>query len=653
MRAVIVSTAFMAAACALARAGDEAPQWARDAAATAPPKYEAKVAGVHLLHEQEVTVDDTGKRVITTREVWRPLTAEGRKEALAMESYLNGTGKVKELQAWLIMPSGKVKRYGKDKVMDVGMPGDDVYDDYRYRVISATNEADPGTVFAYEAVSEDKSIFTQFEFEFQDRMPSLLSRFVLNLPPGWRADGVTFNNDAVKPAISGSTYTWEMRNLPFIEEEPESPNVSSLAPRLGVSFFPPGPVKNAGPAFSNWADVSRFQGQMLEGTNDPSDEMVAKTRQLIAGSKSEFDRIAAIGRYVQTVHYIEISTRLGRGGGYHPHAASQVFAKNYGDCKDKANLMRTMLRIAGIEAKPVVIEAYDRLYTRSEWPSPWQFNHMIVAVAVSPETKAPAVIEPPGLGRLLLFDPTNDMVPPGLLPSYEQDSLALVIAGDKGALVRTPALPPDTSRFERETEVTLEAGGGAAVKVRDHLFGDSAAAIRRRYSQESHADYVKRMERMLAESVPAPVIKDVSVSDSESRSELQRAIEFTTDRAGQLMQNRLLVFRPAMAGRPHEFPFAEKTRRYPVVLNSEAFHETVRVHLPAGFDVDEIPDPVKLDAPFGSFEEKCTVDHGALLFQRSLEVKAATVPPDQYKQVRDFFGHVAGAEQAEVVLVRK
>src|SRR5579884_3503595 len=619
MRARFQVTFVAALACGLAVAGDEAPEWAREAAATTPPAYDTKVPGVHLLHEQQVTVDESGKRTIVTREVWRPLTAAGRKEAMAVESYINGTGKVKELQAWLLMPAGKVRKYGKDKVLDLGMAQDDVYDDYRYRMISATDDADPGTVFVYEAVSEDKSIFTQFEFEFQDRMPALLSRFVLNVPPGWRAEAVTFNADPVKPVIAGSTYTWELRNLPFIEHEPESPNVSSLAPRLGVSFFPAGPVKNAGPVFSSWADVSRFQEQMLQGTTDATEEMAAKTKQLTAGAKTEFERIAAIGRYVQTVHYIEISTRLGRGGGYHPHPAAQVFAKNYGDCKDKANLMRTMLRIAGIEAKPVVIEAYDRLYTRSEWPSPWQFNHMIVAVAVSAETNAPAIVTPPGLGRLLLFDPTNDMVPPGLLPSYEQDSFALVIAGDRGTLVRTPALPPDTSRFERETEVTLEAGGGAAVKVRDHLFGDSAAAIRRRYSQESHADYVKRMERMLAESVPAPVIKDVSVSDSESRSELQRAIEFTTDRAGQLMQNRLLVFRPAMAGRPHEFPFAEKTRRYPVVLNSEAFHETVRVHLPAGFDVDEIPDPVKLDAPFGSFEEKCTVDHGALLFQRSLE----------------------------------
>ena len=644
---------LVAAGCGALWAADEAPEWARDAAAATAPKYEPKVPGVRLLDEQQVTIDDSGKRTIVTRQVYRPLSAEGRREALAIEAYLNGTGKVKEMQAWLIMPSGKVKRYGKDKIIDTAMPGDEVYNDIRYRLISAADEADPGTAFAYEAVSEDKSIFTQFEFEFQDRLPALVSRFVLTLPAGWRADSFTFNAAEVKPVVSGSTYTWEMRNLPFIDEEPEAPRVSSLAPRLGVSYFPQAGAKNAGPSFANWADVSRFQESMLNGSTEPSDEMVSKTKQLVAGAKSEFERIAAIGSYVQGVHYIEISTRLGRGGGYHPHPAAQVFERNFGDCKDKANLMRTMLHIAGIDSDAVAIESGDRLYTRSEWPSPWQFNHMIVAVHVSAETKEPATVSDPGLGRLLLFDPTNESVPAGLLPAYEQDSLALVIAGGKGALIRTPALEPETSRIERQTEITLASGGSATVKVRDHLFGDAAAGIRRRYNERSHAEYVKLMENMLSQSVPAPVISQVTVSDSGNHSELERAIDFSSDRAGQLMQSRLLVFRPALAGRPHEFPFGEKTRHYPVVLQSQAFSETVRVHLPAGFDVDEMPDAVHLEAPFGAFESKCAMENGTLVFRRSLEIRASTIPPDRYSQLRDFLGHVAGAEQGAVVLVKK
>ena len=69
------------------------------------------------------------------------------------------------------------------------------------RVIHAAQDADPGSVFAFEAVSEDKSIFTQWLWEFQDRLPALTSRFVLTLPAGWLAETVTFNAETVRPNV--------------------------------------------------------------------------------------------------------------------------------------------------------------------------------------------------------------------------------------------------------------------------------------------------------------------------------------------------------------------------------------------------------------------------------------------------------------------
>ena len=53
----------------------------------------------------------------------------------------------------------------------------------------------------------------------------------------------------------------------------------------------------------------------------------------------------------------------------------------------------------------------------------------------------------PSLGRLLIFDPTDDNTPVGDLPDHEQGSFALLVAGDDGALLRMPghARPTRTS----------------------------------------------------------------------------------------------------------------------------------------------------------------------------------------------------------------
>ena len=98
---------------------------------------------------------------------------------------------------------------------------------------------------------------------------------------------------------------------------------------------------------------------------------------------------------------------------------------------------------------------------------------------------------------------------------------------------------------------------------------------------------------------------------------------------------------------------AEPTRKHPVVLESKAFNETVRFKLPAGFDVDELPDAVKLDSEFGTYTASYEVKDGQLVFTRSLVQRAATVPVEKYADVRNFFGRVRASEEAPVVLARK
>lgn len=89
------------------------------------------------------------------------------------------------------------------------------------------------------------------------------------------------------------------------------------------------------------------------------------------------------------------------------------------------------------------------------------------------------------------------------------------------------------------------------------------------------------------------------------------------------------------------------------VLASHAYAETVSVQLPGGFDVDELPDAVKLDTPFGSYVTSYAVKDGQLRFTRSLVVRAATISVADYPKVRAFYERIRAAEQSPVVLAKK
>jgi hypothetical protein len=647
---------IMAATAAPAfAAGEDVPQWLLQAAATSIPAYAKDVPAVVLLNDQTTTIGEDGRIVTTTTYAVRILTREGRALAVASQGYATDGGRVRDMRAWLIRSSGDVKRYGKDRIVDSVVDLDDVYDESRVSIISASAEADVGMVFGYQVTSEGRSLFPQDEWQFQDCfaginacLPALLSRYQLTLPSGWRASSVTFNHAKLEPNVNGTSYAWQLINLPPIEPEAASPEVTTLAPRLAVSYFPsqPGGLRT----FSDWADVSRWYSELSDPQAAPDDALAAKARQLTANAKTELESIRAIARYVQGLQYISVQMGVGR---YRPHSAAEVFAKSYGDCKDKANLMRAMLRAVKIQAYPVLIRSGDRTYVREEWASPNQFNHCIIAVKVSDQTEAATIVRHPTLGRLLIFDATDDNTLVGDLPGHEQGSLALVAAGDAGALLRMPVTPPEANHLERQTEMSLDANGSITAIVKEHAAGQSAAYLRQEFRSLSRSDYTKRIEGWVTRGATGAKVSRIEPKDSATDASFARIVEFAAPAYGQLMQDRLLVFKPAVISRRESLFLTEASRRHPVILEPYAYTETVRVKLPAGFDVDELPDPLKIDTSFGTYATIYDVKDGNLIFTRALVQRSATVPVEEYQKVRSFYERIRAAEQAPVVLAKK
>jgi len=353
------------------------------------------------------------------------------------------------------------------------------------------------------------------------------------------------------------------------------------------------------------------------------------------------------------VNYVSIQTGLGRGGGYRPHAATDVFAKSYGDCKDKANLMRAMLRAVGIQSYLVCIYAGDPTYVRDEWASPQQFNHCIIAVKVSDQTQVPTVVNHPSLGRLMVFDPTDDNTPVGDLPDHEQGSLALVIVGEGGALLRMPTTPPEANRLDRVAEVVLAPDGSITASLHERSVGQSAVGERSLFRGLSRPDYLKRIEKWIARGASGATVSKVEPADSSAEGRFALDVDFTAARYGQVMQDRLLVFRPAIVSRRDSLSLTESSRKHPVVLEPNAYTETVKVKLPEGFEMEELPDAMKLDTPFGTYAASYVVKDGHLNYTRSLVLRGGTIPAVDYAKVRGFFEKMRAAEQTPVVLTKK
>jgi transglutaminase-like putative cysteine protease len=632
--------------------GNKPPTWLTTAAGQTTPVYKKDVVGVVLLDEQNVMVEENGAIVTEERFVVKVLTKEGRDLAVARAFYLSSSGKVGKLEAWTIFKNGKTKGYGKKEMLDLISDPDDVYSEGRMRIIDASSDVNVGDIFGFTVTIENPPLFYQDIWSFQGRLPVITSRYSLSLPADWSASSITFNHADVEPVVNGSKYTWQLNRLAPIPTERMSPSIKNLAPLMAINFGPNDKAASKNRSFDNWTEVSQWASELYDPQVVINDEVAAKARELTAGLDNELAKIKAIGTYVQNMQYIAIDIGVAYGNGYKPRSSSKVLNRGYGDCKDKATLMRAMLQSLKIESYPIAIYSGDPTYVRKEWASPRQFNHCILAVVVGADTKVSTIIETEKLGRLLIFDATDDMTPVGDLPSYLQGSYGLVMAGDKGDLHQMPMTKPSQNALHRTVDVKIDGNGSIEGTINEVTIGQSSRSERFLFRRLSSSEYEKTIEHWLSSGANAAKLLKMTPKDNHEEASFDLKLEFSAADYGQLMQGRLLVFKPAIVSRSRSIYLTDKERTQPVTLRSNSFKEEAIFELPAGFSVDELPDPVSLKTDFGSYETSYKVDDGKLVFTREMTTKRSTIAVSGYAEVRAFFTKILNAENSPVVLIR-
>ena len=129
------------------------------------------------------------------------------------------------------------------------------------------------------------------------------------------------------------------------------PPLRGLSGQITNSFYPPGgPTLNG---FANWEQMGRWYQGLTNGRFDSSPQIKQKVNTLTSSDPSQLAKMRALAQFVQRdIRYVAIELGI---GGWQPHPATEVFAHRYGDCKDKATLMATMLREIGIDSYHVSI----------------------------------------------------------------------------------------------------------------------------------------------------------------------------------------------------------------------------------------------------------------------------------------------------------
>jgi transglutaminase-like putative cysteine protease len=634
-------------------ADSSAPDWLRAAAQEKLPTYDKDTVAVILLDETQTTVQSNGEIDTLHREAIRLLRPEARNEYGGIGVDFDKDTQVAYLKAWTIQAKGHELAVGEKDVFEEGYLNDIEYTDVKVEEIRFP-EANPGNVVGYEYLRHDRPHVFEDQWAFQHRVPVVTARYDLELPPGWKFTARWFNHPEQQPQTPApNEFVWEVNNLPGVEIEPDMPNWRVVVGWIGIKFFPQDPSMRA-KATGSWKDV----GLWYEGLETPervaTPEIKQKVAELTAGLTDPMAKARALSEYVQHhIRYMAVEVGI---GGWQPHAAGEVFARQFGDCKDKATLLITMLHEAGIEAYSVSIDD-RRNFIQASFPSVFM-DHAILAIRL-PDTVSDAslyaVVNDPKLGRLLFFDPTNEHVPLGYIPWYLQDNYALVITPDGGELISLPLLPPATNRLLRVAKFDLTATGDLSGEVQQIEWGGPAAQQREKFLDEPPSKRAEIFEHFLGGFLNNFVFLGGSLGNLDKENEtLSLDYKFSVQGYAN-PSGDLLILRPDVVGNEDigllNLFTQHKARKYPVEFEEAMRQDDVfDITLPPGYALDGLPQSVEASCDYATYHSEIKVADGVLHYKRSFEVKDVIVPVDKLAEIRDFLQQVAADQQSAAVL---
>ncbi len=320
-----------------------------------------------------------------------------------------------------------------------------------------------GDVIEYEIEIEVPGSVSIPPWIFNAEVPVVESTFSIGVPHGWKlsfayAESGRFTDrpPEVREEAGRKECVWVASNLPAMSSGPDAAPPSQRTRAIWVS------VQNVYPEWRSVADWYQTLTSALD-VLEPGEVPVLDDGLDGDPGRRWFrfvrDRVRYLAYYREGLD------------GFRPHAAPMVLKSGYGDCKDMATLLVALYRRAGLEAFTALVSTSDELLFPDRMPTPAAFNHAVVAL-------------PRKDGTFLFVDPTDKDLPYGSVPWHLAGKYALVVRGEKSALVRISETPPAQNR--RRVAWELAASGDAA-ELEIESRGELSRALRRQLRARGEA----------------------------------------------------------------------------------------------------------------------------------------------------------------------
>jgi transglutaminase-like putative cysteine protease len=465
-----------------------------------------------------------------------------------------------------------------------------------------------------ENVFEGGSYIRHWSYEV--RAPAslpLVSMALRDEIPGTISDTTVTNGDKV-------IYHWEVKDVPRMFDEPDMPPYDMVLQRLFVSTVP------------QWQDISKWYWNLSKPHLDMTTPEMQQTNDLlIANATTDLDKVKALFYFVsKKIRYMGLTPEKNRPG-FEPHDVCLTFNKKYGVCRDKAGLLVAMLRLAGFNAYPVLINI--GAIRDMQVPQP-DFDHAIVCVELKK-------------GEYTLMDPTDENTR-DLLPSYDCNRSYLVCRPEGETLKLSPVPSPDKHMLYVKTTGTLDANGVLTAVSEMSFEGVNDDAYRNHLSHLKPDEQKEFFEGRLKESVPGIKLTSLKITPDnilDTSVPLHAELNFTAVGLTANGGGKSLVSLPwisknlGVANRILLEDVGLQKRKYPVMIETTCgVREDLSLKLAGGFATPlAMPQLSSVNDDAMGYSENISYASGSLEGSREFKLKTVEFSPAEYLKIKQTF----------------
>jgi len=435
--------------------------------------------------------------------------------------------------------------------------------------------------------------------------------------------------------VSANTvrHHWAMKDIPAFHKELYLSTPANYLDKIDFQLAKTYDGQDYHDVKSSWKQTTKElleQEDFGKPLNEDNDQIAQTLAQLASGSSDALQEARSIYYYVSS-HF----TCNNYYNKYLKTTLRDVIKKNGGTVGDINLLLIAMLRKANLQADPVILSTREYGFNLATYPILQRLNYVIARLKVD--------------GTVYYLDAAHPQLGFGQLDGNCYNGHARIISNkDSGSVY----FETDSLKESKTTLVLINnTDKGMEGTLESTLGREESYQLRRRLSGKDQKDYFKDIQTSWGEDM------EISNGGIDSLSRLEDPVKVYYDfRLTQTAGASPLYINPMIGEGMRENPFKAAERKYPVEMPyvSDDMY-ILNMQIPDGYEVDELPKSarVALNGNQGMFEYLIASQGNTIQLRCHLKLNKANFYPDDYSNLREFFGYVVKKESETIVLKKK